>query len=181
MEYENQNVNTINITKNNKVSLDNAMAETTSTSLTSLNNNKNVFAPTNLNFNSNFNKIFYKLQIKNESSNCIISEEFDEIVKKIIDNEDQSFLQGGINLIEYLISKYSGEEMAINAREVESLTLTVKEDFGMFNEFGKYLINLKMLNLSKSGINCISEIGTSFCNLISLNVSHCSVYDLTGI
>lgn len=169
MEYENQNVNTINIPKNMKEKLDYEINKINTSS----------------NHSNTHTNVFYKLQIK-VGDDSIISQEFDQIVKQIIENGDQSFLRGGVNLIEYLILKYSrtystGDRIQPSEVEkIESLTLRVKEEFSMLNEFGKYLTNLKELNLSGSGIISVSEIGTSFVNLITLNISKCSVNDLNG-
>ena len=160
--YEDQNVNTINIPKikcqkdgvSNKSNLD-------------LNNSQII------------NQIFYKLSIKNEEKNIFLSQEFDEIVRQIIQKDDEAFLQGGANIIEYLILKYSGSD-SDDVKDISTLSLRVKKDFGMLNEFGKYLTNIKELTLTGSGIHYVTDIGSSFVNLISLNISNCNLTDLTG-
>ena len=65
--------------------------------------------------------------------------------------------------------------------KIENLTVQLPKNFGMLNDFGFYLPKLKKLNLSKSKIKSIDEIGTSFTNLETLNVSQCELEDLSGI
>ena len=66
-------------------------------------------------------------------------------------------------------------------KQLKKLVMQIPQNFGMLNDFGFYLPNLKILNLSKSKIKSIDEIGISFKQLEVLNVSQCELEDLSGI
>lgn len=112
------------------------------------------------------------------------NEEFQNIVKDIVKNETNTqindYLKGEENIIENMIIKY-GNITKKDISNLNTLTLQIPNNFGMLNDFGFYLPKLKNLNLSNSKIKSIDEIGTSFTNLESLNVSHCELEDLSGI
>lgn len=129
----------------------------------------------------------FLLSQKNNSNTEEITqtnEEFQSMVKDIVKTETNTqtneYLKGEENIIENMIIKYGN----INKKDIsnlENLTVQLPKNFGMLNDFGFYLPKLKKLNLSKSKIKSIDEIGTSFTNLETLNVSHCELEDLSGI
>jgi hypothetical protein len=158
-QFEDQNVNTINIPRKHIDEID-KMASLNTIDLT-----KSV-------------PVVYKLSLlKKEDSR--LPREFDELVKEIVETNNNEFLHGKQNLIEFLISKHSFSDSE-DFKNLRSICLKVKENFGMLNEFGQYLPNLEELILSGSILKSVEEIGTSFLNLKILNVSNCSVYELTG-
>ena len=114
---------------------------------------------------------------KNEPDQII--KNFGSFVKQIIDTENEKFLNGEINLIEYIISKFTN--VNINSlNELEKLSLKINGEFGLLNQFGQKLPNLKELRLSGSNIICITSIGTDFRNLRILQVNNCNIKDLSG-
>jgi hypothetical protein len=159
-KYEDQNVNTINIPK------------------------QSTKKETSEDTNKQSNLVTYKLSIqKKEECTSVLSKEFNELIKEIIDTNNKTFLEGNVNIVEYLISKHlmtEGEEYD-NLIDISRISLKVKENFGMLNEFGQYLPNIKELNLCGSMLGSVEEIGTSFVNLKVLNISNCSVNELNGI
>jgi hypothetical protein len=113
--------------------------------------------------------------INNEQS----SNEFEMLIKQIIDKQDEKFLNGDTNIIEYLLCKY----LKIPKDEfnrIDKLTLKVNEEFNLFEELGEHTPNLLELNLNNSRIESIFELGTKFVNLITLNMSNCFLKDLSG-
>ena len=98
----------------------------------------------------------------------------------MFNSNDQSFLSGQTNIIEHLITKYSGVPLE-KLCSVENLTLKLPKNFGLLSDFGFHLNNLKHLTLTGSHISSLNELGTSFNQLQSLNVSHCNLEDLSGV
>ena len=79
----------------------------------------------------------------------------------------------------YIISKFTN--VNINSlNELEKLSLKINGEFGLLNQFGQKLPNLKELRLSGSNIICITSIGTDFRNLRILQVNNCNIKDLSG-
>lgn len=114
---------------------------------------------------------------KNEPDQII--KNFSSFVKQIIDSENEKFLNGEINLIEYIISKYTNVNIG-NLNELEKLSIKINAEFGLLNQFGQKLPNLKELRLNGSNIISISSIGTEFRNLKILQVNNCNIKDLSG-
>lgn len=114
---------------------------------------------------------------KNEPDQII--KNFSAFVKQIIDSENEKFLNGEINLIEYIISKYTNVNIH-NLNDLEKLSLKINAEFGLLNQFGQKLPNLKDLRLNGSNIISISSIGTDFRNLQILQVNNCNIKDLSG-
>lgn len=98
----------------------------------------------------------------------------------IFKSNDQSFLSGQTNIIEHLITKYSGVPSE-KLDSVDNITLKLPKNFGLLSDFGFHLNNLKHLTLTGSYIPSLNELGTSFKQLQSLNVSHCELEDLSGV
>ncbi len=114
---------------------------------------------------------------KNEPEQII--KNFSSFVKQIIDTENEKFLNGEINLIEYIISKYTNVNIS-NLNELKKLSLKINAEFGLLNQFGQKLPNLNELRLNNSNIVLISSIGTEFRNLRILHVNSCNIKDLSG-
>jgi hypothetical protein len=133
--------------------------------------------------NAKNNLIRFKLSLqKNHKINPLESKEFEDIIKEIIQTKNTDFIDGKINLIEYLILKTSSKEMKnINFRNVNQIQLKLYDNFPLLNEFGRYMPNITHLNLTGSLIKSIEDIGSTYVNLRHLNVSNCQLKDLTGI
>lgn len=109
------------------------------------------------------------------------NEEFQNMVADIAKNKNSDeYLKGEANIVESLIVKY-GNIKSEQINQLTELEIQIPQNFGMLNDFGFYLPNLKILNLSKSKIKSIDEIGISFKQLEVLNVSQCELEDLSGI
>ena len=110
------------------------------------------------------------------------NEEFQNMVSDIAKNTKNSddYLKGEANIVESMIVKY-GKIKIEEIKQLKELVMQIPHNFGMLNDFGFYLPNLKILNLSKSKIKSIDEIGISFKQLEVLNVSQCELEDLSGI
>jgi hypothetical protein len=109
-----------------------------------------------------------------------ITKNFSILMKQIVDYGNENFLNGDINLIEYIISKYAGMKIE-DLETIDKFSIKIISDFGLLNIFGGYLPNLKELKLNGSRIPSISEIGSNFSNLRVLHVNNCGVKDLQGI
>lgn len=109
------------------------------------------------------------------------NEEFQNMIADIAKNKNSNeYLKGEANIVESMIVKY-GKVQLKELSELTELVIQIPKNFGMLNDFGFYLPKLKMLNLSKSKIQSIDEIGISFKLLEVLNVSQCELEDLSGI
>ena len=100
-------------------------------------------------------------------------------MKQIVDSNNENFLNGDINIIEYIISKHTGIPLD-EIKSLEKLSLKINKDFDILNQFGQYLPNLIELRLNYSGINSIEDIGSSFKNLKMLQITNCNMKELTG-
>ena len=115
---------------------------------------------------------------KNQKDN--IFKNFSNLMKQIIDNQNDNFLNGDIHLIDYLLAKY----LNITVEEISKLdkiSIRINGDYGLLNQFGERLKNLSCLKLNGSFIQSISDIGTNFKNLKILQVNDCKLKDLSGI
>ena len=104
---------------------------------------------------------------------------FSVFMKQIVDSNNENFLNGDINIIEYIISKHTGIPLD-EIKSLEKLSLKINKDFDILNQFGQYLPNLIELRLNYSGINSIEDIGSSFKNLKMLQITNCNMKELTG-
>ena len=137
-----------------------------------------------------------KLQVKNETpcvdlisirdlnsqSNDTSIRSFNSFFQQIIDSKNEHFLNGEINIIDYLIKKYSN--ISTTQSEIKNLTklsIKIQSDLGILNQFGEHLPKLEALSLNGSLIQKIEEIGCNFTNLRFLNVSNCMLEDLSGM
>ena len=85
-------------------------------------------------------------------------------MRQIVENENDKFLNGDINLIDYVLSKY----LKININDLKTLNkLSIKicGSYGLLNQFGQRLTELIYLKLNNSFIQNINDLGTNFNNL----------------
>ena len=105
---------------------------------------------------------------------------FSSFFKQIIDNKNKNFIEGDINMIDYIISKYTNT----NIKEIHNLrkiNLKLLSEYGLLNQFGERLPLLSELKLTGSNIPFISDLGSSFKNLVVLNMDNCNLSDLSGL
>lgn len=117
----------------------------------------------------------------NQQSNDMSLRSFNSFFKQIIESNNEHFLNGEINIIDYLISKYSN--ISVTQGEVQNLdklSIKIQSDLGMLNQFGTHLPKLVKLSLNGSVIPSIGDIGSNFVNLRVLNISNCFLEDLNG-
>ena len=105
---------------------------------------------------------------------------FSNIFKQIVDNENKNFLEGNVNIIEYIISKYSNIPVK-DIKNIVKLNLIINSEYGLLNQFGEKLLYLRELKLTGSKIPSIADLGTNFKNLVVLNLDNCNLSDLSGI
>jgi hypothetical protein len=103
---------------------------------------------------TNYTSIIHKISLSNQNEEN--SDELDELMKEIIENKSTIFLEGKENPIDHIIQKYTMRK-SDEFNDITSLTIKVKRNFGILNEFGLRLINLQELNLSMSTIHSVSE------------------------
>jgi hypothetical protein len=137
-------------------------------------------SPTILEDSAKSNMVRFKLSLQKNQN--ITSKEFEEILKEIIQTQNTDFIDGKINLIEYLIQKTSSKEVGNkNLKDINEMNLKLYDNFPFMNEFGRYMPNITHLNLSGSNIKSIEDIGSTFVYLSHLNVSNCQLEELTGL
>jgi hypothetical protein len=105
---------------------------------------------------------------------------FSAFMKQIIDHKNENFLNGDINVIEYIISKYTNIPIE-EVRNIEKFSVRIQSDLTLLNILADYLPKLKELKLNDSKIVSMSELGSNFSNLITLHVNNCQLKELSGI
>ena len=120
-------------------------------------------------------------QTSNESAkNDLIFRNFSNFMRQIVDNENDKFLNGDINVIDYVLAKY----LKLNISEIQNLSklnIKINGSYGLLNQFGQRLSNLKFLKLNDSYIQRIDDLGSNFKNLKILQINNCKLKDLSGI
>ena len=120
---------------------------------------------------------------QNPNSNAksdLILRNFSNFMRQIVDNENDKFLNGDINVIDYVLAKY----LKLNITEIQNLrklNIKINGSYGLLNQFGQRLINLKFLKLNDSFIQSIDDLGSNFKNLKILQINNCKLKDLSGI
>jgi hypothetical protein len=66
-------------------------------------------------------------------------------------------------------------------QNLQKLTIRINGSYGLLNQFGQRLVNLKFLKLNDSFIQSIDDLGSNFKNLKILQINNCKLKDLTGI
>ena len=118
-------------------------------------------------------------EIKN--TNDSILKNFSNFMKEIIENKNESsFLSGDKNIIKYVLSKYLNipEE---NLNSLKKLSIIITNDYGLLNQFGTFLPELKLLKLNNSNILSFNDIGTNFNNIQCLQMKNCHLKNINGI
>jgi len=110
------------------------------------------------------------------------SQDIDVYLREIIDKNDHKFLSGEANLFEFLLAKHFNiHKEQISQQESISFKIDLQlDDYNFLNEFGIKMPCLVKLSLENSVLKSISNIGTSFRNLKSLNVSNCKIEEIEG-
>ena len=120
-------------------------------------------------------------QTTNENAkNDLIFRNFSNFMRQIVDNENNKFLNGDINVIDYVLAKY----LKLNISEIQNLSklnIKINGSYGLLNQFGERLTNLKFLKLNDSFIQRIDDLGSNFKNLKILQINNCKLKDLSGI
>ena len=115
-----------------------------------------------------------------DSKNDLIFKNFSNFMRQIVDSENDKFLNGDINVIDYVLAKY----LKISITEIQNLkklTIRINGSYGLLNQFGQRLINLQFLKLNDSFIQSIDDLGSNFKNLKILQINNCKLKDLSGI
>ena len=105
---------------------------------------------------------------------------FSNFMRQIIDSENDKFLNGDINVIDYVLAKYLKMNIT-DLEKLQKLTIRINGSYGLLNQFGQRLVNLKFLKLNDSFIQSIDDLGSNFKNLKILQINNCKLKDLTGI
>ena len=105
---------------------------------------------------------------------------FSNFMRQIIDSENDKFLNGDINVIDYVLAKYLKMNIT-DIQQLQKLTIRINGSYGLLNQFGQRLTNLKFLKLNDSFIQSIEDLGSNFKNLKILQINNCKLKDLTGI
>lgn len=120
------------------------------------------------------------IAIRNSGENSGVIKNFSSFFKQIVSNENKNFLGGEVNMIEYIISKYSNISIN-NVSQLVKLHLKIHAEYNLLNQFGERLPNLKELKLNNSNIPSISDLGSNFKGLVVLYMDNCNLVDLSGI
>ncbi len=116
----------------------------------------------------------------NNAKNDLILRNFSNFMRQIVDNENDKFLNGDINVIDYVLAKY----LKLNITEIQNLrklNIKINGSYGLLNQFGQRLVNLKFLKLNDSFIQSIDDLGSNFKNLKILQINNCKLKELGGI
>ena len=116
-----------------------------------------------------------------KDTNDSVLKNFSNFMKQIIENKNESsFLSGDKNIVKYVLSKYLNipEE---NLYNLKKLSIIITNDYGLLNQFGNFLPQLKLLKLNNSNIVNFNDIGTNFNNIICLQMRNCHLKNINGI
>ena len=114
------------------------------------------------------------------SQNDALFKNFSNFMRQIIDSENDKFLNGDINVIDYVLAKYLKMNIT-DLQKLQKLTIRINGSYGLLNQFGQRLTNLKFLKLNDSYIQSIDDLGSNFKNLKILQINNCKLKDLSGI
>ena len=112
--------------------------------------------------------------------NETILKNFSSFMRQIVDNENGKFLNGDINLIDYVLSKYLQIDIK-SLKTLNKLSIKINGSYGLLNQFGQRLTSLIYLKLNNSFIQSINDLGTNFTNLKIIQMNDCKLKDLGGI
>ena len=117
---------------------------------------------------------------EDNSQNDTILKNFSSFMRQIVENENEKFLNGDINLIDYVLSKYLQIDIK-SLKTMNKLSIKINGSYGLLNQFGQRLTNLIYLKLNNSFIPSINDLGTNFSNLKIIQMNDCKLKDLGGI
>ena len=113
-------------------------------------------------------------------NNDLLFKNFSNFMRQIVDSENEKFLNGDINVIDYVLAKY----LRININDLKhlrKLSIKINGSYGLLNQFGQRLVELKCLKLNDSFIPEINDLGSNFKNIIILQMNNCRLKELSGI
>lgn len=117
---------------------------------------------------------------REQSENEKILKNFSNFMKQVIDKQNDIFLNGEKNVVKYILAKY----LQVPYEEISSIkkiSIKINNDYGLLNQFGQFLPSLMLLKLNNSNIITMNNLGTSFTQLICLQMNRCFLRDLSGI
>ena len=117
---------------------------------------------------------------ENDPGNDTILRNFSNFMRQIVENENDKFLTGDTNLIDYVLSKYLKIDIP-SLQNLNKLSIKINGSYGLLNQFGQRLANLIYLKLNNSLIQGINDLGTNFKNLKIIQMNNCKLKDLGGI
>ena len=118
--------------------------------------------------------------VKTNDTDESVLKNFQNFMKEIIENKDETFLSGDQNLVRFVLSKYLNipEE---DLSSLKKLSIIITNDYGLLNQFGIFLPELVLLKLNNSNINSFNDIGTHFNNIECLQMKQCHLKSISGI
>ena len=117
---------------------------------------------------------------ENDPENDTILRNFSNFMRQIVENENDKFLTGDTNLIDYVLSKYLNIDIP-SLQNLNKLSIKINGSYGLLNQFGQRLANLIYLKLNNSLIQGINDLGTNFKNLKIIQMNNCKLKDLGGL
>ena len=117
---------------------------------------------------------------ENDPANDTILRNFSNFMRQIVENENDKFLTGDTNLIDYVLSKYLKIDIP-SLQNLNKLSIKINGSYGLLNQFGQRLANLIYLKLNNSLIQGINDLGTNFKNLKIIQMNNCKLKDLGGL
>ena len=105
----------------------------------------------------------------------IILKDFPSFMRQIVESKNDQFLNGGVNIIDYVISKYLNISID-DLKSLKKLSIKVNGSYGLLNQFGQRLTELVYLKLNDSFIQSINDLGTNFTKLKILENESSRVY-----
>ena len=114
------------------------------------------------------------------TQNDALFKNFSNFMRQIIDSDNGKFINGDINVIDYVLARYLKMNIT-DLKNMQKLTIRINGSYGLLNQFGQRLTNLKFLKLNDSFIQSIEDLGSNFKNLKILQINNCKLKDLSGI
>ena len=114
------------------------------------------------------------------TQNDALFKNFSNFMRQIIDSDNGKFINGDINVIDYVLARYLKMNIT-DLKNMQKLTIRINGSYGLLNQFGQRLTNLKFLKLNDSFIQSIEDLGFNFKNLKILQINNCKLKDLSGI
>lgn len=118
--------------------------------------------------------------VKTNDTDESVLKNFQNFMKEIIENKDETFLSGDQNLVRFVLSKYLNipEE---DLSSLKKLSIIITNDYGLLNQFGNFLPQLKLLKLNNSNILNCNDIGTNFNNIFCLQMKNCHLNNINHL